>query len=159
MSADAAWVKAHRWHITTSFMPKVDHEELETLDTLLSELASRTGRFQLRLAGAGVFMHHSRNLPMWVGIEGALSALDQLADRSRTAVARAGIRRESGKTFTPHLTVARKADRVETGLWVERLNAFQGSSFEVSEFVLVESIASTKNKPPRYDVIARYRLS
>lgn len=159
MSADAAWVKPHRWHITTCFMPKVEHVELDVLDQLLAELAQRTSSFRLRLAGAGVFLHHSRNLPMWVGVDGDVAALDRLVERSRTAVARAGIRHESGKTFTPHVTVARKADRVDTSLWVDRLNAFAGTPFEVSEFALVESVKSTKDKPPRYDVLSRYRLS
>lgn len=158
MASDAAWVKPHRWHITTAFLPAVGHFELQRFEDLLVTVAERTRPFRLQLRGAGVFMQHARGVPMWMGIDGDIDALEQLALRCRTAAARSDIRHDSGRVFTPHVTVARKAERVDTGLWVQRLNAFEGESFEVDEFVLVESIASTRDKPPAYDVLARFGL-
>lgn len=158
MASDAAWVKPHRWHITTAFLPAVGHLELERFEDLLATVAERSQPFRLRLRGAGVFMQHARGVPMWIGLDGDVDALEQLTLRCRTAAARADIRHDSGRSFTPHVTVARKAERVDTGLWVERLNTFEGDWFEVHEFVLVESIASTKDKPPAYDVLARFSL-
>lgn len=159
MTREAAWVKPHRWHITTAFMPKVTHDELEGLEPLLQSVSERTVAFDLRLSAAGVFMNAGRQVPIWIGVDGDTGALGRLAEDSRRAVSRAGIRPESGKNFTPHLTVARKADRIDTSLWVERLDAFQGSPFTVDEFVLVESFTATKDKPPHYDVLAHYRFS
>lgn len=153
------WNKPHRWHVTTAFFPDIRNANLTALEDQLVELAARTAPFDIRLAGAGVFGRAGFQTPVWIGVDGQTDALARLAMAGRRAAARVDVRHESGKRFTPHVTVARSAELFGLELWLERLDRFSGSPWEVTEFLLVESFLSTKDKPPRYESLGRFPLT
>lgn len=158
MTPELGWARPHRWHITTAFMPKVSHIQLEDLEDRLAELAAATPSLSLRLAGAGTFGKAGLHAPVWIGVDGDLEALHDLAQHCRTAASRSGIRHDSGKSFTPHVTVARRGERVDLALWLSRLDEFRSRIWTVDEFVLTESFPGTKDRPPRYEIIQRFPL-
>lgn len=151
------WNRPHRWHITTAFFPHLEHED--QLEDRLAELGERTAPFEVRLAGAGVFGRSGFQAPVWVGVEGQVGQLTDLALAGRRAAARAGVGHRSGKQFTPHVTVARSPDLWGLELWLDRLGRFSGTPWTVTEFLLVESFSSTRDRPPRYESLGRFPLT
>lgn len=150
------WNKPHRWHITTAYFPNlVNPDELEDQ---LADLGSRSAPFEVVLAGAGVFGRSAFQAPVWIGVEGQLQPLANLAMAGRRAAARVGVRHQSGKQFIPHVTVARSPDLVGLEMWLDRLGRFSGTPWIVTEFLLVESFSSRGDRPPRYESLGRFPL-
>lgn len=147
-----------KWHITLAFMPQVQFPRADALHDGLAALCSRTPPLELVLRGAGLFPRPGNSSPIWMGVEGDLSELEQLAAGCRTAGYRAGIRVDSPKHFRPHLTVSRRPPPDHAGLWLERLNQFRGTPWTVSDIVVMESTLS-RGTPARYSIVQRHALT
>jgi len=132
------WSSAEQWHLTLAFLPAVADRALDGLVEQLSELAARRAAFALGLAGAGSFPNPARAKALWLAVAGDTEALGQLAGGSRSAAVRSGIEVAGGR-FQAHLTVARANRPVEATRWLRVLDLYQGPSWQVEEFVLVQS--------------------
>jgi 2'-5' RNA ligase len=132
------WTPAERWHVTLAFLPAVADRALDVLVEQLGELAARRPPFSLRLAGAGSFPNPAQAKALWMAVAGDAEALDQLAGGSRSAALRSGVEVAGGR-FQAHLTVARSNRPVEATRWLRVLDLYQGPSWQVEEFELIQS--------------------
>jgi 2'-5' RNA ligase len=132
------WSPAEQWHITLAFLPAVTDRAVDVLVEQLTELAARRPAFALGLAGAGAFPNPAQAKAIWLAVTGDTEALGQLAGGSRSAAVRSGVE-VSGGRFRAHLTVARAGRPVEATRWLRVLDLYRGPSWQVEEFLLVQS--------------------
>lgn len=138
----------HRYHLTLQFLG-----DFETLPPSLAGQACaaaasvRTPAFDLVLDRAGSF--RNRSIPWWVGCgevpAGLLALWQQLGD----ALARGGVRAQSGKALVPHVTVIRDAARPLPSLPVEPM------PWRIDSFVLIHSVLGARS---RYAELGRWPL-
>ncbi len=152
-------VNPAKWHITLSFMPAVQSVLVDALRDELSSLATNTRPLELVLRGAGLFPRPGASTPIWIGVDGDLPGLDNLALRVRAACQRSGARVDSPKRFKPHMTLSRQRPTDHWELWIERLNQFHGSDWLVTEVLLIETTMGGRGHPARHDVVGRHPLS
>lgn len=122
----AKWVRSEGVHLTLKFLGPVPAGRVEEIHAALNEAARGLAPFELRPAALGAF-HGSRggaldyqrrresyahNLTViWLGLEGGVAALAELAQRVEAQVAPLGYPTEK-RPFFPHLTLARVAKTV-----------------------------------------------
>ncbi len=148
-----------KWHITLSFMPAAESLSVDALHDALLMLASSTSPLDLVLRGVGSFARAGVSTPIWIGVEGDLQAMQQLASGCRSAGHRSGIRVDSPKNYRPHLTIARRRPTEHGALWMHRLDQFSGTSWTVQELVLIDSILGGRGQPARHSIVERYPLT
>lgn len=93
--------------------------------------------FHLTLDRAGSF--RNRSIPWWLGCETRPETLLQLWDSLGAALARAGVRVQSGKALVPHVTVLRDARQPLPATSIEPLD------WPVDSFVLIHSELGARN--------------
>ena len=142
--AGVKWVDPENLHITLRFAGDIDNARAAELADHLANINVNT--FEVRLAGLGVFGGKEPR-SIWAGVEAGpeLKALGRANER----VARfAGLVPE-GRTFKPHVTIARmkhtRPDAVTRLLG--RIGAFRSLPFVVSRFVLYSSRPKTGGGP------------
>jgi len=142
--AGVKWVDPENLHITLRFAGDIDNARAAELADHLANINVNT--FEVRLAGLGVFGGKEPR-SIWAGVEAGpeLKALGRANER----VARfAGLVPE-GRTFKPHVTIARmkhtRPDAVARLLG--RIGAFRSLPFVVSRFVLYSSRPKTGGGP------------
>ena len=98
----ARWVDPGNLHLTLRFIGEISEGVAADVDEALARLRAR--RFELQLAGTGVFGgERPRNL--WVGVE-RNPDLVALRDKIEQTLTRTGLPPEPRK-FSPHVTLAR----------------------------------------------------
>ncbi len=138
----------HRYHLTLQFLG--DFAELPpSLVERASAAAASVGitPFELVLDRAGSF--RNRSIPWWLGCETPPDGLCELWDSLGAALARAGVRVQSGKALVPHVTVVRDARRPLPRTTIEPLR------WPVDCFVLIHSDAGAGNA---YTEVGRWTL-
>ncbi|MER7515009.1 RNA 2',3'-cyclic phosphodiesterase [Streptomyces sp. NPDC126499] len=152
------WTSRPGWHFTLAFMGEVDDALLPDLTARLGRAAHRTAPFPLRLHGGG----HFGRAVLWTGAAGGLDEMRLLAERADAAARRAGVPMDEHRRYQAHLTVARsRAADLDLRPFVARLDAFEGSRWQVSELALVRSNLPGGGVPgeqPRYETIATWPL-
>ncbi len=152
-------VNPDKWHITLSFMPAVQTAQMEALHDALSSLTGGTRPLELVLRGAGLFSQPGTSTPIWIGVDGDLQELEDLASRCRRACQRSGARVDSPKRFKPHMTLSRQRPPDHWELWLERLNQFHGTPWKVDRLLMVETTFGGRRSPARHGVVASHALS
>ena len=151
-------INPDKWHITLSFMPAVQTPQAEALHDAMVLLAANTAPFDLVLKGAGSFPRPGAAAPIWIGVEGDVASLHDLAAGCRRAGQRSGARMESPKHFRPHLTLSRRRPPQHGLLWLQRLDQFRGTPWTVAELLVMESTLSGRGIPARYGIVERHAL-
>jgi 2'-5' RNA ligase len=129
----------------------------------VSPLAAATGEavgatpaMTLRLAGAGRFGPVRRPQVFWVGLDGDVEPLVDLAERL-AGVARALDLPVEDRPFRPHLTLGRwPPRRPADGTLPNRLAGYRGPAWAVPEVRLVESHLGRQS---RHETVAVWALS
>jgi RNA 2',3'-cyclic 3'-phosphodiesterase len=156
------WTVPDQWHLTLAFMESVADRHLDDLVERLGRAAHRRAPFELGFAGGGAFPNAARAKVLWLGVAGndtARTELDRLATGARAAATKAGAEVAGGK-FRPHLTLARLGRPQEVARWVRLLDAYEGPSWTVDEFALIEShLGEGPRNRPRHVVLETYELS
>lgn len=65
------------------------------------------------------------------------------------------------RRYTPHLTLARSRSETDLHPYLEALDTFEGTPWEVGEVALVRSnlpVAGVPGERPRYEVVASWPL-
>ncbi|MFJ8075520.1 RNA 2',3'-cyclic phosphodiesterase [Streptomyces sp. NPDC096176] len=151
------WTGRPGWHFTLAFMGEVDDELLPDLRARLSRAAHRTPEFPLRLHRGGRF----GNRALWIGAAGGIEQMRLLAERADAAARRAGVSMEEHRRYQAHLTVARIRDSGDLRPYVEALDTFEGTPWEVDELALVRSnlpVSGVPGERPRYEVVDSWPL-
>ncbi len=131
---DAKWQLASKLHLTLVFLGEPKAERLATLEALVTPVAARHAPFQLALAGAGQFTTARAPSVLWLGVEGALTALRALQAELAQALAT-----DLERPYVPHLTLARSKHPGAFDGLVARLQAQRTPAFEVQRLTLYES--------------------
>ncbi len=116
----------------------------------------------VRLAGAGTFGGGHRQI-LWVGVNGDVTGLRQLAETVRRELAAVGLATD-GRDFRAHLTITRPGvplspEQIDADL--ARLSHYEGPQWTVAELCLVasEPAQTAAGRRSRYTTLHRGRLS
>ncbi len=102
------WLPVDQWHITCSFYGAVPAGTAHELDAALARAATELPSFELALRGAGHFGQRT----LWLGVGGdGEKTLTALAAAALQAGEELGLELGPARSFTPHLTVARRSVR------------------------------------------------
>jgi len=100
------WSRADMMHLTLRFIGDTAQDRVEAIKECMTDAATRSGRFTLRLDDTGAFPDLRRPKVLWVGIKGEVDRLKMLHARLEGALAQIGIEPED-RRYNPHLTVGR----------------------------------------------------
>jgi 2'-5' RNA ligase len=106
--ADVRWVDAANLHITIWFIGEIDEPRVQQVSTALS-VPYRSGRFDLRIEGAGAFPPSGAPRVFWLGIRSGREGLTALHSEVQDRLVRQGFEAER-RPYSPHLTLARVKD-------------------------------------------------
>jgi len=115
-------------HLTLDFIGEVAESRLPAIGAAMAGV--RGEAFRLCVDTVGYWKH---NRIAWAGCRTWPAALDRLVGDLRRALADAGLPRDDGPAFFPHLTLLRKAHAADV------LPGFDAFAWSVAKWVLVES--------------------
>lgn len=138
------WVKPENIHITLKFMEDLAEDDQCSIQEALIETASQSAPFALTLQGCGVFPNLRAPRVLWLGMGGALDALDLLQKRLDQSISQKTHDRIAmdERPFKAHLTIARIKGGVDTNHLLTALKShagFQSGPFPVSQLHWIES--------------------
>lgn len=133
-----------RWHVTLAFIGDAGDPDL--VHPALERSLAGSPAFDLRLQGSGAF---GRNGPVWVGVDGDLSALHALAGTVAAAARSSGIELEQ-RTYHPHVTVGKRGNPSPGAL-----ASYAGPTWRAHE---VELVRSDLGRTVVHTVLERYPL-
>jgi len=157
--APITWVKPERIHLTLKFLGDVAPEQILEIQTKLEEVARNASPFSLEPVGCGAFPTIRQMRVIWVGLEGDVTALNDLQQAVEAAMVQLGFKQEE-RPFKPHLTLGRVKGRQHLRLLQELLlerQRFRAEAFDVTELVLYKS--ELRPEGARYTPLSRARLA
>ena len=103
------WVPPENLHFTLKFLGGITPPQLTGVVAAAREVAARTQRFSITLAGLGAFPSARRPRVVWAGVSSGADHLVALAEHLDVVLRPAHASRED-RPFRPHLTIARVRD-------------------------------------------------
>jgi 2'-5' RNA ligase len=158
--ADVKWVEPENVHLTLKFLGNITLEDVGKLKPALDRALQGCRSLLLTVAGVGCFPG-GRQAPrvVWIGLEGDLDALREIAAGVEEACAGLGFEREK-RAFKAHLTIGRvrrgSSRLEELSRAVDRI-AFKPLKLRVDRVNLVRSRLSPRG--PTYTVMESVDLS
>ena len=147
------WTLPERWHLTLLFLGAVPDRQVADLVAALGPQVRAAPSGRLRLAGAGRFGSTRRPQVAWIGLDGDVPTVVDLASRLAAQARRLRLEVED-RPFRPHLTVGRwRPGRPADGSVMDRLAGYRGPEWPVREVRLLESHLGPK---PTYDELAAW---
>jgi 2'-5' RNA ligase len=147
------WTLPERWHLTLLFLGAVPDHQVADLVAALGPQVPATPLGPLQLAGAGRFGSPRRPQVAWIGLDGDVPTLTDLARRLAAQARRLRLEVED-RPFRPHLTVGRwRPGRPADGTVIDRLAGYRGPEWPVREVRLLESHLGPT---PTYDELAAW---
>jgi 2'-5' RNA ligase len=107
------WVRPEGIHLTLKFLGAVPQEKAALIREALAPTVRGIPPLALSLAEVGTFGDRRGPRVLWVGLEGDLEPLARLQQRVDKAMEPLGFPPER-RRFSPHLTLARVPDRMES---------------------------------------------
>jgi 2'-5' RNA ligase len=101
-----SWVKRGNIHLTLKFLGDIQTNQVESINSVLQDVAESHSSFDMNLTGIGVFPELRRPRVIWIGITRGAEQATQLAEAVSNSLQPLGFPREK-RGFTPHLTLAR----------------------------------------------------
>lgn len=150
----ARWMTMEQLHLTLKYIGEVDGGVFRDVVDALAEV--ETEPFDVTLKGVGHFPPRRDPEVLWVGVA-RNERLVQLRNRVESALARAGVARETRK-FAPHVAIARLRDP-----HIQRVAGFMSGNslfacppFPVTEFALFSSVLASEGA--QHQIEAVYKL-
>ncbi len=137
---DVKWLSGDHIHLTLKFLGNTDETLVDRIKASLKSIASCHRKFNLTMAGVGVFPDYSRPRVLWVGINRS-EELNLLYNDIESAMELLGFERETRK-FRPHLTIARVKSQKVLAPLLKEIRGYKEREFgkiEVSEVLLMKS--------------------
>jgi 2'-5' RNA ligase len=155
---DLRWTDRAAWHLTLAFLGQVDEPAVARLLPSLELAVRRHHQVGLAFRGAGAFPDPGRANVLWSGLSGDCAALEQLAASMAAGASDVGTPPpDKGRSFRPHLTLARcRVPADVTGL-VAALAGFHGQPWTADRIHLVRSRLGAIEQP-RYTSLASWPL-
>jgi len=147
------WVGDDNLHLTLRFIGEVERPLGDDIAHALSRI--RAERFELRIAGVGVFEQRGGGA-LWAAVA-PREPVAALAAKVERACAAAGLEPER-RAFHPHITLARfnRASKPLVKPFLQRTRALASPPFEVASFILYESRLSRHGA--HYEEVADFAL-
>jgi len=144
LPGNSRWLEPENLHLTLRFAGDIDNAHAREFADRLAGID--VDAFEIRLAGVGAFGGNDPR-SLWAGVE-AGPQLEALARANERAARAAGLAPE-GRTFKPHVTVARLkyASASDIARILGRIGAFRSRTFTVGRFVLFSSRPKTGGGP------------
>jgi 2'-5' RNA ligase len=153
---DLRWTGRDAWHLTLAFLGEVDEVVAARMVPRLARAAARHPSLRLSLGGAGAFPAPQRARVLWTGVVGDLPELVALAASVGAGARRAGAPpANEGRSFRPHLTLARCRAPADVRPLVAALSGFAGTPWTATEVYLIRSRPAGT---PRYETVAAFPL-
>ncbi len=147
------WTAPERWHLTLLFLGAVPDRQVPDLVAALGPEVAAGAPRRLGLAGAGRFGSARRPQVAWIGLDGEVPALADLARRLAAQARRLRLEVED-RPFRPHLTVGRwRPGHPADGVLLDRLAGYRGPEWPVDAVRLVES---RLGRTPAYEELATW---
>lgn len=152
------WTTPEQWHVTLAFFGEVADDTRLELERRLARAAARHQPVTLALAGGGGFGSAKNARVLWVGVQGDVQPLRDLARSVAAGARRAGI--EVAETrYKPHLTLARLRTPTDVRPAVEALAEYASPAWTATQVELVRShLAQGAGGRARYETIASWFL-
>lgn len=125
-----AWTRPENLHLTLKFLGEVPGDRVEALAGGMGRAARDVRPFDLVLEGGGGFPSIDSPRILWVGIRDPLDPVRKLHQNMENVLAEAGFPRE-GRSFHPHVTVARVRNRLPRGRSERIAAAMSGKRFGI----------------------------
>ena len=157
------WTRPEHLHLTLAFLPELSARSEEPFVDEVEGWAARHAQAELRLAGAGAFPDPLSARVLWVGVDDTCAqpeGLTRWAHGIRALASRTGARVE-GRTFHPHVTIARaRGGRpAPASRLVQALDGYTSPAWTAEEVCLVTShLGQGPGGTPRYEVQHRWVL-
>ena len=119
------WVPPENLHFTLKFLGGITPPQLAGVVAAAREVAARTQRFSITLAGLGAFPSARRPRVVWVGVSSGADHLVALAEHLDVVLRPAHASRED-RPFRPHLTIARVRDAAPVRDLSKEIDALRG---------------------------------
>lgn len=150
------------WHVTLAFLGEVPEERAPAVAEAVTGAVRqwRTAGVtppRLRLAGGGRF-GRGRFTIMWVGLDGDVAGLRELARQVRRGLRRAKVPYDDRRPLHPHLTIGRPGARLpaaDVGADLAVLDRYQGPWWQIEAVHLVHSRLGPK---PVYETLTEVSL-
>jgi RNA 2',3'-cyclic 3'-phosphodiesterase len=150
------WIPPGRWHLTLLFLGTVPADRVPQIVSAAAPAVAAAPPMTLRLAGGGRFGSPRRPQVMWLGLDGDVRPLADLA-RGLAHGARALDLPVEDRPFRAHLTVGRWRPRQSAdGTLPARLADYRGPAWPVTEVRLLESHLGPE---PTYETVAAWPIS
>ena len=155
------WVRPEGIHLTLKFLGNISEPQVEAVTWAMTATAKESSPFRLELGQLGVFPNARRARVLWCGVEGDMSVLTELQQRTETALESLGHSREN-RLFSPHLTLGRVREdgrAPEQALLEQALDACAPrwrESWLVDEVCLMQTTSMPGGS--RYDAVAKAKL-
>ena len=140
LDSDLKFVKLDKLHITLKFLGDIDEDLIPEIEDFMKKSVSGKEPFEMTLKGTGAFPNLNRISVVWAGIEGAEPLID-IAEKLDTGLTFMGFRKER-REFSPHVTVARVGNTLDTiGLpdTIARFEKTEFGSINVDKIILKKS--------------------
>jgi len=153
------WVRPEGIHLTLKFLGEVSAAKREAVENALAGAVVSPFALDVRLGSLGGFGGRQRLRVIWVGLEGDVEGLAELAALIEEALGPLGFPRER-RPFAPHLTLARVPDDVgpqERSRLADLLEAFPSPSLPSMTLTAVNLMQSfLQPTGARYQCLAAY---
>lgn len=150
------WTSHEVWHITLAFLGEVSDVAAGRLLPRLERAARRHPVLGLSFGGAGAFPNSARARVLWTGVRHDGRALAALAASVAAGARRAGAAPpDEGRSYLPHLTLARCRAPVDVRALVAALTDFAGTPWTAGRIHLIRSYPGPR---PAYDDLASWPL-
>ncbi|CAN5873490.1 RNA 2',3'-cyclic phosphodiesterase [soil metagenome] len=162
------WTPVAKIHLTLRFLGETSASQQEFITPGLSEIAQRQPAFVLSLSDLGCFPNFRAPSVVWLGLQGELTALQQLQQQLEQLARKTDFVPEN-RAFAPHITLGRArrssspSDLHRTGAALQQFQAavtmqrhsnLSSEPFVVDQFVHIQS--ELQPGGARYTPIKRY---
>jgi 2'-5' RNA ligase len=156
------WATPDQLHLTLRFLGNVEASQIAPLTQALDQARQGIPPISLRLAGCGCFPDERRPRVLWIGLQGAPPALQQLGQLQQCvdqASAQYGDHQED-KAFHPHLTIGRVSKEArlhDFGKVLADLGEAYLGDWTIAEYILVRSTLTPSGA--EYSTMASFPLT
>ncbi len=98
------WKHSSNFHLTLKFLDEISPTQKELIDARLHDICKARKEFSLNVSEAGVFKGRDMIRVLWLGLDGDIQTLSQLAAKIDESVSELGFPIER-RPFTPHITI------------------------------------------------------
>ncbi len=100
------WVKPDNMHLTLKFLGNIDESFVDDISRALDDIASHYAQLELSIDRLGSFPGPERPRVIWVGLDGDLKSLSEIARDIDDMATDFGVKRET-RPFRAHITLGR----------------------------------------------------